>query len=153
MAHAPTATTLQKIVTAQVNTLLKSMDNILFTALDSSTGAPSHAATAVQDMSTSVETAQVVRAVEEIMVLTRTLKGLWCAGQLDVIGGKEEAESAMAVEAEGLTELSRFVGTWKAKMEERLRVDAQVPFLATQQVPSMGMNDINTLPKLKGEQT
>ncbi|KAI9713624.1 MAG: hypothetical protein M1812_006596 [Candelaria pacifica] len=48
--------------------------------------APERNATAIDAYQLEVETAALIRAAEDILTLTRTLKEIWLSGQLDTIG-------------------------------------------------------------------
>ena len=153
MANPSSATSLQKVITTHVNTLLKSMDNILFTALSSSSAAHSHTTTAVQHISTSIETAQVIRAAEEIMVLTRMLRGLWCAGKLDVIESGKKDESTEGSESQGLAELARFIESWRKKVEAGLSNGVNVApsdDITMRDTAEFGLEDAPVLHKREG---
>jgi hypothetical protein len=88
-------------ITALSTTLIKRLENILAVALDSSAGhtaggdapaPPSLTDTSVQQFQLDVESTAVVRAAEEIMMLTRTLKEIWLFGGLDTLAAHPTAQ-------------------------------------------------------------
>ncbi|KIW10796.1 hypothetical protein PV08_10095 [Exophiala spinifera] len=94
----PSAKFLQARITALSTTLIKRLENIFAVALDE-TGPqsmfpaggsdvpppPSLTDTSVQQFQLDVESTAVIRAAEEIMMLTRTLKEIWLFGGLDTL--------------------------------------------------------------------
>ncbi|KAL2414907.1 hypothetical protein ABEF95_002730 [Exophiala dermatitidis] len=117
----PTAKFLQARITALSTTLIKRLENIFAVALDgtgagttpsASTGVPSPSLTdtAVQEFQLDIESAAVIRAAEEIMVLTRTMKEIWLFGGLDTLEKDHENDNNPQSEAT------------KQKMEEDIRV-------------------------------
>jgi len=93
----PTAKFLQARITALSTTLIKRLENIFAVALDE-TGAPAAGSaggdaplppsltdTSVQQFQLDVESTAVIRAAEEITMLTRTLKEIWLFGGLDTL--------------------------------------------------------------------
>ncbi|KAI9702595.1 MAG: hypothetical protein M1836_001075 [Candelina mexicana] len=67
--------------------------------------APERNATAVDAYQLEVETAALIRAAEDILTLTRSLKEMWLFGQLDTIGESkfnERTEEAARGVLEGL---------------------------------------------------
>ncbi|KIX98372.1 uncharacterized protein Z520_05673 [Fonsecaea multimorphosa CBS 102226] len=95
----PTAKFLQARITALSTTLIKRLENILAVALDDTAAQtatapagtgnapapPSLTDTAVQQFQLDVESTAIVRAAEEIMMLTRTMKEIWLFGGLDTL--------------------------------------------------------------------
>ncbi|OAL24565.1 hypothetical protein AYO22_05354 [Fonsecaea multimorphosa] len=86
-------------ITALSTTLIKRLENILAVALDDTAAQtatapagtgnapapPSLTDTAVQQFQLDVESTAIVRAAEEIMMLTRTMKEIWLFGGLDTL--------------------------------------------------------------------
>ncbi|ETI19330.1 hypothetical protein G647_09162 [Cladophialophora carrionii CBS 160.54] len=90
----PTAKFLQARITALSTTLIKRLENIFAVALDdtasqtaggSATPPPSLTETSAQQFQLDVESTAVIRAAEEIMMLTRTMKEIWLFGGLDTL--------------------------------------------------------------------
>ncbi|EHY60105.1 hypothetical protein ABEF92_001024 [Exophiala dermatitidis] len=117
----PTAKFLQARITALSTTLIKRLENIFAVALDgtsvgtippASAGVPppSLTDTAVQEFQLDIESAAVIRAAEEIMVLTRTMKEIWLFGGLDTLEKDHENDNNPQNEAT------------KRKVEEDTRV-------------------------------
>lgn len=93
--------------------MIKRLENILAVALDehstqtaavsSPTGTgpppPSLIDTSVQQFQLDVESAAVVRAAEEIMMLTRTMKEIWLFGALDTLAKDHDADQSPQEEA------------------------------------------------------
>jgi hypothetical protein len=90
-------------ITYLSNTLIKRIGNIFEEALtndpastESTTqdGVVTHTTTAMQQFQLDVESTALVRAAEEIMVLTRSMKDFWLFGSLDTLtsdhSGKQE---------------------------------------------------------------
>ena len=71
----------------------------------------------MQQLQLQVDSAELVRAAEEVMVLTRGLKELWVFGGLDTVGVRE-GEGGLKVE-EG--RVGRELEGWVAGYEERRR--------------------------------
>jgi hypothetical protein len=87
-------------ITALSSTLIKRLENILAVALDDTTSQrgevsapPSLVETSVHQFQLDVETTAVIRAAEEIMMLTRSMKEIWLFGELDTI--KADASTAV----------------------------------------------------------
>ena len=81
-------------ITYLSNTLIKRIGNIFEQALTkdpdsieptAENGATSHANTAMQQFQLDVESTALVRAAEEIMTLTRSMKDVWLFGGLDTL--------------------------------------------------------------------
>jgi len=109
-------------ITALSTTLIKRLENIFAVALDE-TGAqasaraggeapppPSLTDTSVQQFQLDVESTAVIRAAEEIMMLTRTLKEIWLFGGLDTLEQDHKNDNNVHDEAQ------------RKKMEEDIRV-------------------------------
>lgn len=100
---APTANFLQARTTALSTTLIKRFENILATSLDETdiNGNPVTPAltdTAMQQMQLEVDATALVKAAEEIMTLTRSMKEIWLFGALNTI--KSDDEKAQMEEKE-----------------------------------------------------
>jgi len=90
-------TQLTPLTTARIqglsSTLIRRLENILAASLDNANSTPSsneHKSpiltdTAVQQVQLDVESTALIRAAEEIMLLTRTMKEIWLFGGLDTI--------------------------------------------------------------------
>ncbi|KIW99144.1 uncharacterized protein Z519_00807 [Cladophialophora bantiana CBS 173.52] len=109
-------------ITALSTTLIKRLENILAAALDDTAGQtaagtgnppapPSLIDTAVQQFQLEVESTAIVRAAEEIMMLTRTMKEIWLFGGLDTLAGDHDGR-----DRNGQDEAAR------RKMEEDVKV-------------------------------
>lgn len=109
-------------ITALSTTLIKRLENIFAVALDESDAQasaraggdapppPSLTDTSVQQFQLDVESTAVVRAAEEIMMLTRTLKEIWLFGGLDTLENDHENDQNSHDEAQ------------RKKMEEDIQV-------------------------------
>ncbi|EXJ76351.1 uncharacterized protein A1O5_00859 [Cladophialophora psammophila CBS 110553] len=97
----PSAKFLQARITTLSTTLIKRLENILAVALDDTAGQPAAGTgnppappslidTAVQQFQLDVESTAIVRAAEEIMMLTRTMKEIWLFGGLDTLAGDHD---------------------------------------------------------------
>jgi len=116
----PTAKFLQARITALSTTLIKRLENIFAVALDetgpqtaagNAAAPPSLTETSVQQFQLNVESTAVVRAAEEIMVLTRTMKEIWLFGGLDTL-----AEDHDGKDINGQDDAAQ------KKMEENVRI-------------------------------
>ncbi|OAL38597.1 hypothetical protein AYO20_02247 [Fonsecaea nubica] len=122
----PTAKFLQARITALSTTLIKRLENILAVALDD-TAAQSAAAsagtanapappsltdTAVQQFQLDVESTAIVRAAEEIIMLTRTMKEIWLFGGLDTLKDDHEGQDVNGQDKAAI----------RLKMEEDVKV-------------------------------
>jgi hypothetical protein len=81
-------------ITALSTTLIKRLENIFAVALDDTTTQtlsgtapppPSLTETSAQQFQLNVESTAVIRAAEEIMMLTRSMKEIWLFGGLDTL--------------------------------------------------------------------
>jgi len=120
----PTAKFLQARITALSTTLIKRLENILAVALNENSAQmpatstitgnppapPSLTNTSVQQFQLDVESTAVIRAAEEIMMLTRTMKEIWLFGGLDTLAKGHETEMSPRDQAA------------KKKMEEDVKV-------------------------------
>ena len=111
----PTAKFLQARITALSTTMIKRLENIFAVALDptktnasTTNGAelssdaslpPSLTDTSVQQFQLEVDSTALVRAAEEIMMLTRTMKEIWLFGGLDTLTKDHEGEKDSESEA------------------------------------------------------
>ncbi|OAP62005.1 hypothetical protein AYL99_04208 [Fonsecaea erecta] len=121
----PTAKFLQARITALSTTLIKRLENILAVALDDTAAQtaaasartgnapvpPSLTDTAVQQFQLDVESTAIVRAAEEIMMLTRTMKEIWLFGGLDTLKSDHRSR-----DPNGMDEAAR------RKMEEDVKL-------------------------------
>lgn len=94
---APSARFLQARITALSTTLIKRFENILAVALDETDMngqpvAPALTDTAMQQLQLEVDSTALVKAAEEIMMLTRNLKEIWLFGELNTIKSDEKRE-------------------------------------------------------------
>jgi len=99
----PTAKFLQARITALSTTLIKRLENIFAVALDdtniqTATGTvsapPSLTETSVQQLQLDVESTALIRAAEELMMLTRTMKEIWLFGGLNTLAKDHEGGTA-----------------------------------------------------------
>jgi Surfeit locus protein 5 subunit 22 of Mediator complex len=109
---SPSAKFLQARITALSAILIKRFENILAVALDETdqNGQPVPPVltdTAMQQMQLDVDSTALVRAAEEIMVLTRSMKETWLFGGLKTIKSDEEK-------------------VWMAERERRLNEDTKI---------------------------
>lgn len=64
--------------------------------------ATSHTATAMQQFQLEVESTALVRAAEEMMVLTRSMKDVWLFGGLDTLVSDHDGERADGAQSEDI---------------------------------------------------
>ncbi len=96
----PNARFMQARITALSTSLIKRFENILAIALDETdmndrVVAPALTDTAMQQLQLGVDSAALVKAAEEIMMLTRSMKEIWLFGGLNTIksdDGRQERE-------------------------------------------------------------
>ncbi|KAA8652416.1 RNA polymerase II mediator complex head subunit MED22 [Aspergillus tanneri] len=86
MDSQPSSKVLHNRINTNVSQLLQRFENIMATATVDST---SHTATAVETYQLDVESTALVRAAEDILALTRTMKETWLFGKLDTLGEDE----------------------------------------------------------------
>jgi Surfeit locus protein 5 subunit 22 of Mediator complex len=118
---------LQARITALSTTLIRLFENILAVSLDESdvngqTIPPTLTDTAIQQMQLEVDSTALIGAAEDIMVLTRSLKGMWLFGGLNTIKSDEE-RAQMEEREKKLAEDTRAV---REGMEEFLKRYAHV---------------------------
>nr|KMM65730.1 hypothetical protein CPAG_02073 [Coccidioides posadasii RMSCC 3488] len=82
----PTSKAFQNRINADIAQLLQRFENIMAAATVDN---PSHTASAIETYQLDVESTALVRAVEDILALTRTMKELWLFGKLDMLGEDE----------------------------------------------------------------
>ncbi|KAJ5132014.1 hypothetical protein N7448_006172 [Penicillium atrosanguineum] len=70
-------------INADISQLLQRFENIMATATVDN---PSYTATAVETYQLDVESTALIRAAEDILALTRTMKETWLFGKLDTLG-------------------------------------------------------------------
>ncbi|KAJ5171883.1 hypothetical protein N7492_004476 [Penicillium capsulatum] len=85
LAHSLTREPTDRI-NADISQLLQRFENIMATATAEN---PSYASTAVETYQLDVESTALVRAAEDILALTRTMKETWLFGKLDTLGENE----------------------------------------------------------------
>ncbi|KAJ5684568.1 surfeit locus protein 5 subunit 22 of mediator complex-domain-containing protein [Penicillium maclennaniae] len=83
MDGQPTAKALHNRINADISQLLQRFENIMATATVNN---PSYTATAVETYQLDVESTALIRAAEDILALTRTMKETWLFGKLDTLG-------------------------------------------------------------------
>ncbi|EAW06388.1 RNA polymerase II mediator complex head subunit MED22 [Aspergillus clavatus NRRL 1] len=83
-------------INTNISQLLQRFENIMATATGHSTltdlsqvDNTSHTATAVETYQLDVESTALVRAAEDILALTRSMKETWLFGKLDTLGEDE----------------------------------------------------------------
>jgi len=117
-ASAPTARFLQARITYLSNTLIKRIGNIVEQALTkdpdsieptAENGATSHTTTAVQQFQLDVESTALVRAAEEIMILTRSMKDVWLFGGLDTLNSDHNGEHAEGAQPEDVKAVAEYI--------------------------------------------
>ncbi|KAK1139545.1 hypothetical protein N8T08_000685 [Aspergillus melleus] len=86
MDAQPSSKALHNRINTDVSQLLQRFENIMATATVEST---SHTSTAVETYQLDVESTALVRAAEDILSLTRTMKETWLFGKLDTLGEDE----------------------------------------------------------------
>ncbi|KAL8966381.1 MAG: hypothetical protein Q9197_006021 [Variospora fuerteventurae] len=88
-----------------ISALVRRFENILeYNAGDRNTAA-------VNAYKLDVETANLIRAAEDILALTRVLKEMWLFGKLQTVGMNEAAEEKAEASAQGVEEgLRKLVG-------------------------------------------
>ncbi|KAJ5234719.1 uncharacterized protein N7469_003887 [Penicillium citrinum] len=104
-------------INTDISQLLQRFENIMATATAQNT---THTSTAVETYQLDVESTALVRAAEDILSLTRTMKEMWLFGKLDTIGEderdkerrekleKDVAAVQKAIEDGGLAKLAPF---------------------------------------------
>ncbi|KAJ6028051.1 hypothetical protein N7540_003627 [Penicillium herquei] len=86
MESQPTAKALHNRINTDISQLLQRFENIMATATVQN---PSYTATAVETYQLDVESTALIRAAEDILALTRTMKETWLFGKLDTLGEDE----------------------------------------------------------------
>ncbi|CAL5875192.1 uncharacterized protein PFLUO_LOCUS9496 [Penicillium psychrofluorescens] len=86
MESQPTAKALQNRINADISQLLQRFENIMATATVDN---QSYTSTAVETYQLDVESTALIRAAEDILALTRTMKETWLFGKLDTLGEDE----------------------------------------------------------------
>ncbi|KAK2774002.1 hypothetical protein FQN53_003866 [Emmonsiellopsis sp. PD_33] len=82
----PTSRALHARINTNVTQLLQRFENIMATAtVDNS----SHTSTAIETYQLDVESTALIRAAEDILSLTRTMKETWLFGKLETLGEDE----------------------------------------------------------------
>ncbi|KAL1957197.1 hypothetical protein VTO42DRAFT_6231 [Malbranchea cinnamomea] len=88
-AQQPTSRSLQNRINADITQLLQRFENIMATATVDSA---SHTETAIETYQVDVESTALIRAAEDILALTRTMKETWLFGKLETLGEDERDE-------------------------------------------------------------
>jgi hypothetical protein len=109
-------------ITYLSNTLIKRIGNIFEEALkndpasaESTTqdGVITHTTTAMQQFQLDVESTALVRAAEEIMVLTRSMKDFWLFGSLDTLtsdhNGEQEGEQGAGAQPDDIKAVAEYI--------------------------------------------
>ena len=105
-------------ITHLSNTLIKRIGNIFEEALahdpasgepTSQDGAASHTGTALQQFQLDVESTALVRAAEEIMMLTRSMKDVWLFGGLDTLDSDDTGERAEGAQPEDVGVVAEYI--------------------------------------------
>ncbi|KAJ5737145.1 uncharacterized protein N7483_002270 [Penicillium malachiteum] len=86
MESQPTAKALHNRINTDISQLLQRFENIMATATVQN---PSYTSTAVETYQLDVESTALIRAAEDILALTRTMKETWLFGKLDTLGEDE----------------------------------------------------------------
>ncbi|KAJ5605542.1 hypothetical protein N7510_008323 [Penicillium lagena] len=86
MESQPSAKALQSRINADISQLLQRFENIMATATVDN---PSYTSTAVETYQLDVESTALIRAAEDILALTRTMKETWLFGKLNTLGEDE----------------------------------------------------------------
>lgn len=73
--------------------------------------------TASKQLEIEIETNEIIRAAEEVMVLTRSLKELWLFGRLDTIDEQKRVEAQMKALGREVREVRGELGTWLAGVD------------------------------------
>ncbi|KAJ6051818.1 uncharacterized protein N7446_006454 [Penicillium canescens] len=86
MESQPTAKALHNRINTDISQLLQRFENIMATATVDN---PSYTSTAVETYQLDVESTALIRAAEDLLGLTRTMKETWLFGKLDTLGEDE----------------------------------------------------------------
>ncbi|EPS29419.1 hypothetical protein POX_f08458 [Penicillium oxalicum] len=86
MAPPTTTKQLHERLNQDISQLVQRFENILALAPAENT---SHTATAVEENQMEVESTALVRAAEDLLSMTRTMKEMWYFGNLDTLGENE----------------------------------------------------------------
>ena len=105
-------------ITYLSNTLIKRIGNIFEQALttDPASTEPttqnltaSHTTTATQQFQLDVESSALVRAAEEIMILTRSMKDVWLFGGLDTLTSDHDGENTDGAQPEDIRAVAEYI--------------------------------------------
>lgn len=105
-------------ITYLSNTLIKRIGNIFEEALThdpasteptSQDGTTSLTSTALQQFQLDVESTALVRAAEEIMVLTRSMKDVWLFGGLDTLAADRKGEHTEGAQPEDVRVVAEYI--------------------------------------------
>ena len=119
-------------ITYLSNTLIKRIGNIFEEALandpastESTTqdGVVAHTTTAMQQFQLDVESTALVRAAEEIMVLTRSMKDFWLFGSLDTLTSDHNDEQEGGAQPDDIKTVAEYINNRlePGKAEDRAR--------------------------------
>jgi hypothetical protein len=75
----------------------------------SQNGDTSHTTTAIQQFQLGVESTALVRAAEEIMVLTRSMKDVWLFGGLDTLTSDHNGEHVEGAHPEDVRAVAEYI--------------------------------------------
>ena len=98
--------------------MIKKVENIFVVALDHDPddplpvqrSGPNHVSTAKDQFKLDVESTALIRAAEEIMVLTRTMKELWLFGGLDTLEVQDgDGEQEKGARPDDLKAVSKYL--------------------------------------------
>ncbi|QSS51829.1 hypothetical protein I7I53_07261 [Histoplasma capsulatum var. duboisii H88] len=97
----PTSRALQGRINTNIAQLLQRFENIMATATVENT---SFTSTAIETYQLDVESTALIRAAEDILSLTRSMKEAWLFGKLDTLGENErDVQRREALERDALT--------------------------------------------------
>jgi hypothetical protein len=105
-------------ITYLSNTLIKRVGNIFEEALtndpastESTTqdGVVTHTTTAMQQFQLDVESTALVRAAEEIMVLTRSMKDFWLFGSLDTLTSDHNGQQEGGAQPDDIKAVAKYI--------------------------------------------
>ena len=115
----PSSRFLQSRINALSATLAKRFQNILQTAYDDEEDpAHSYVDIATEQFQVDVETQALIRAAEEIMILTRSMKEMWLFGGLNTV--KEGGQQDDGVDEEEVKQVREGLNKWLQQKIERM---------------------------------
>ncbi|KAJ5087885.1 surfeit locus protein 5 subunit 22 of mediator complex-domain-containing protein [Penicillium angulare] len=86
MESQPSSKVLHHRINTDISQLLQRFENIMATATVEN---PSYTSSAVETYQLDVESTALIRAAEDILALTRTMKETWLFGNLNTLGEDE----------------------------------------------------------------